>query len=390
MKRNTKKNINSIKNNPKPKNNEKIKDKENVKVSKLEKTVSRKGKRKLVFITITMLLLTYIFSYQYVIKEQSVRVSNSITKKINPIGRLVGLKLYTKGVLVIGMSEIDGKDGKVYEPYKNSGIQEGDLIKEVNGEKIENTEDLANMLNCSEGRVLDIKYQNNNDDFETKITPVITKEDKYMIGLWVRDAACGIGTLTYYNKENNSFGTLGHGLVDVDTGKLLNVKNGDIVTSKIVSIVKGERNKAGEIRGIIDDGIKIGEIEKNTMIGVYGIVTNEEYINKIILPEVSVASRNEIKIGKAKAICQLENDKEPEEYEIEIKKIYKANSKDNKSMLIKITDKKLINKTGGIIPGMSGTPIIQNGKFIGAITNVLVSNPEVGFAIFADLMLDNK
>lgn len=390
MKRKTKKNINSIKNNPKPQNNEKIKDKENVKVSKLEKTVSRKGKRKLVFITITMLLLTYIFSYQYVIKEQSVRVSNSITKKINPIGRLVGLKLYTKGVLVIGMSEIDGKDGKVYEPYKNSGIQEGDLIKEVNGEKIENTEDLANMLNCSEGRVLDIKYQNNNDDFETKITPVITKEDKYMIGLWVRDAACGIGTLTYYNKENNSFGTLGHGLVDVDTGKLLNVKNGDIVTSKIVSIVKGERNKAGEIRGIIDDGIKIGEIEKNTMIGVYGIVTNEEYINKIILPEVSVASRNEIKIGKAKAICQLENDKEPEEYEIEIKKIYKANSKDNKSMLIKITDKKLINKTGGIIPGMSGTPIIQNGKFIGAITNVLVSNPEVGFAVFADLMLDNK
>lgn len=390
MKRNTKKNINSIKNNQKPQNNEKIKDNENVKVSKLEKTVSRKGKRKLVFITITMLLLTYIFSYQYVIKEQSVRVSNSITKKINPIGRLVGLKLYTKGVLVIGMSEIDGKDGKVYEPYKNSGIQEGDLIKEVNGEKIENTEDLANMLNCSEGRVLDIKYQNNNDDFETKITPVITKEDKYMIGLWVRDAACGIGTLTYYNKENNSFGTLGHGLVDVDTGKLLNVKNGDIVTSKIVSIVKGERNKAGEIRGIIDDGIKIGEIEKNTMIGVYGIVTNEEYINKIILPEVSVASRNEIKIGKAKAICQLENDKEPEEYEIEIKKIYKANSKDNKSMLIKITDKKLINKTGGIIPGMSGTPIIQNGKFIGAITNVLVSNPEVGFAVFADLMLDNK
>lgn len=390
MKRNTKKNINSIKNNPKPKNNEKIKDNENVKVSKLEKTVSRKGKRKLVFITITMLLLSYIFSYQYVIREQSVRVSNSITKKINPIGRLVGLKLYTKGVLVIGMSEIDGKDGKVYEPYKNSGIQEGDLIKEVNGVKIENTEELANMLNCSEGRVLDIKYQNNNDDFETKITPVITKEDKYMIGLWVRDAACGIGTLTYYNKENNSFGTLGHGLVDVDTGKLLNVKNGDIVTSKIVSIVKGERNKAGEIRGIIDDGIKIGEIEKNTMIGVYGIVTNEEYINKIILPEVSVASRNEIKIGKAKAICQLENEKEPEEYEIEIKKIYKANSKDNKSMLIKITDKELINKTGGIIPGMSGTPIIQNGKFIGAITNVLVSNPEVGFAIFADLMLDNK
>ena len=337
---------------------------------------SRKYNKSLVFLMIVILIASYIFSYQYVIKMQSVRVNNAITKKINPIGRLVGLKLYTKGVLVIGMSEIDGKDGKIYEPYKNTGIQEGDLIKEVNGEKIENTEELANFLNNSNGNVLSIKYQKNNDDFETKITPVITKENKYMIGLWVRDAACGIGTLTYYDKENNSFGTLGHGLVDVDTGKLLNVKNGDIVTSKIISIVKGERNKAGEIRGIIDDGIKIGEIKKNTIIGVYGKVTNEDYINKIVLPEISVATRNEIKIGKAVAICQLENDK--------------ANSKDNKSMLIKVTDKRLINKTGGIIPGMSGTPIIQNGKFIGAITNVLVSNPEVGFAIFADLMLGNN
>lgn len=362
---------------------------ENIKIKKYKKNIKKRNNKKVITILIiAIIFLSYICSYKFIIQNESVKVSNTITKKVNLIGRLVGLKLYTKGVLVIGMSEIDGIDGKTYEPYKNTGIAEGDLIKEVDKIKIDSSEDLVKILDNSKGKNIEIKYQKNNSEFTTTITPILTKENKYMIGLWVRDAACGIGTLTYYDKENNSFGTLGHGLIDVDTGKLLNVKNGEIVTSKIISIVKGERNKAGEIRGIIDEGVKIGEIEKNTLIGVYGNVTNEDYIKKIVLSEVNVAGRNEIKIGKAKAICQLENDKKPEEYDIEIKKIYKANSKDNKSMLIKITDERLIEKTGGIIPGMSGTPIIQNGKFIGAITNVLVSNPEMGFAIFADLMIN--
>lgn len=339
-------------------------------------------------IVIFAVLCAYVFSYLYVLTKQTVTVNNSTSKKVCPIGRMVGLKMYTKGVLVIGMSEIYGIDGTTYKPYESSAIEVGDLIKEINGIKIENSQELSNIVNASDGRKLNIIFQKDNDELETTITPVKSREGIYMLGLWVRDAACGIGTLTYYDKENKKFGTLGHGLIDVDTGKLLDIKNGEIVTCKIISIVKGEKNKPGEIRGIIDEGIKIGDIEKNTLIGVYGGVTNDEYINQITLPEISVAARNEIKIGKATAICQLENDEEPKEYEIEIKKIYKSNSKDNKSMLIKVIDEELINKTGGIIPGMSGTPIIQNGKFIGAITNVLINNPEIGYAIFADLMVD--
>ena len=203
----------------------------------------------------------------------------------------------------------------------------------------------------------------------------------------MRDAAAGIGTLTYYEEATNTFAALGHGINDVDTLKLLNISNGELVTSQIVSIVKGEKGKPGEIRGIIDNGINIGTVEINSNIGVYGKVTNINYINKVKKDEVPVASRNQIKEGKAKIICQLTNENLTEEYEIEIKKIYMTNYKDNKSMLIKVTDSKLIEKTGGIIPGMSGTPIIQNGKFVGAITNVLLNDPTQGYAICADMMM---
>ena len=167
------------------------------------------------------------------------------------------------------------------------------------------------------------------------------------------------GTLTYYDEEENRFAALGHGIEDVDTGKLLDISNGELVTGKIVSIIKGTNKNAGEIRGIIDDGYEVGKVEKNTPIGVYGNVTNNYLINSVEYQSLEVASRDEIKIGKASIICELENGK-TDEYEIEIKKIYKTNYSDNKSMYIKVIDDKLINITGGIIPGMSGTPIIQN------------------------------
>jgi stage IV sporulation protein B len=346
-------------------------------------------KKKIIALSSVFVIFVTYFFINYFIenKKENMLVSGTINKKINPIGRLVGLKMYTRGVLVIGMSEIDGADGKTYKPYEGTDIKEGDFIRKINGVEINNTDELTTIVNSSNGNEIEITAEKEETTYTCKIKPVKTRDGNYMLGLWIRDAACGIGTLTYYDKSTKSFGTLGHGLIDVDTGKILNIKNGEIVTSKIVSIVKAEKDKTGEIRGIIDDGIVIGNIEKNSKIGVYGKIANENYINEISLPEVSVASRKEIKEGKAKIICQLENDEEPKEYNIEIKKVYKSNSKNNKSMLIKVTDKNLIDKTGGIIPGMSGTPIIQNGKFIGAITNVLVKNPEYGYAIFADLML---
>ena len=298
--------------------------------------------------------------------SQYLRNANiNIERRVNPIGRTIGLKLYTDGVLVIGMSEITDENDAQQEPYANSGIKEGDMIKSINGTEVHNTQELMNYINESNGNEISIKYQRDNKEIYTTIKPVKSADNSYMLGLWVRDAAAGIGTLTYYEEATNTFAALGHGINDVDTLKLLNISNGELVTSQIVSIVKGEKGKPGEIRGIIDNGINIGTVEINSNIGVYGKVTNINYINKVKKDEVPVASRNQIKEGK----------------------IYKTNYKDNKSMLIKVTDSKLIEKTGGIIPGMSGTPIIQNGKFVGAITNVLLNDPTQGYAICADMMM---
>ena len=340
-----------------------------------------------------LIILTIILFFNYTLVlsinsgEYIQYVNNSIQRTVNLIGRTIGLKLYTDGVLVVGMSEIDGIDGNKYKPYEESGIKEGDMIKTINGKTISNTDELINIINNSNGKTISIRYQRESEEIYTTINPVKSINNDYMIGLWVRDAAAGIGTLTYYEEETGSFAALGHGINDIDTNMLLNISNGELVTSQIVSIVKGKKGKPGEIRGIIEGSETIGNIEVNSSIGIYGKVTNIAYINNVKKDEVPVANRNQIKEGKATIICQLTNEDKTEEYEIEIKKIYRTNYTDNKSMLIKVTDERLIEKTGGIIPGMSGTPIVQDGKFVGAITNVLLNDPTQGYAIFADMMM---
>lgn len=306
--------------------------------------------------------------------------------KVIPLGNLIGLKLYTSGVFVVGMSEIEGDNNQKYKPYLNSGIEEGDMIVEMNNKKIENTDELVDVVSKSNGQEIQIKYVRNEEVITTSIAPIKNEANEYKLGLWVRDAAAGVGTLTFYEPTTGSFAALGHGIVDVDTGGILNIANGELVTSKLISIQKGEKNNPGEIKGSIDSGVTIGEIEKNTNFGVFGFVSNRGNLDLKKSKEYDVALRSEIKTGEAEIICELEEGKK-ETYKIEIEKIYTSNNYDNKSMLIKITDERLLEKTGGIIQGMSGAPIIQNGKFIGAITNVLVSDPTTGYAIFGDLMI---
>ena len=283
------------------------------------------------------------------------------------------------------MSQISTISNEKTKPYENSGIEQGDMIVAVNNKEVSTTEELIEEVNKSNGNSVKIKYLKNNETQETSITPVKSK-DNYKIGLWVRDAAAGVGTLTFYEPSTNSFMALGHGISDIDTEKIVEISNGELITANIISIKKGEKGNPGEIKGTIDCGNKIGEISKNTNLGVYGNVTNKNYLDIDYSNELEVAARNEIKEGKAQIICQLDNDGK-KEYDIEIKKIYTTNNEDNKSMLIKVTDENLLNKTGGIIQGMSGAPIIQNGKFIGAVTNVLVNDPTQGYAVFADMMI---
>lgn len=318
------------------------------------------------------------------IKVKDVNVSVMPKTTVIPIGTAIGMKLYTKGVLVVGVSQINTDNNEKIKPYENSGIEQGDTILEVNNNEVTNTNELIQEVNDSNGNPVKIKYLRNNQTKETSITPV-KSDNQYKIGLWVRDAAAGIGTLTFYEPSTDLFMALGHGISDIDTEKIVDIANGELITANIISIQKGTKGTPGEVRGTIDTGNKIGDISKNTNLGVYGKVTNKNYL-PVEQQEMEVATRSQIKEGKAQIICQLDNSG-PKSYEIEIEKIYSMNNQDNKSMLIKVTDKELINKTGGIIQGMSGAPVIQDGKFVGAVTNVLVNDPTQGYAIFADMMI---
>lgn len=302
-----------------------------------------------------------------------------------PLGNAIGMKLYTKGVLVVGMSQIETDKNEKKKPYENSGIEQGDTILEINNNIVGNTEELIKEVENSKGNTINIKYLRDDKTMQTDITPVKSK-NTYKIGLWVRDAEAGVGTLTFYEPSTNLFMALGHGISDIDTEEIVNIANGELVTANIVSITKGRKGYPGEIRGTIDEGKTIGTIYKNTNFGVYGMVKNKNYLEADLTQEMEVAPRNEIKEGKAQIICQLENSTK-KKYDIEIEKVYINNNQNNKSMLIKITDKELLEKTGGIIQGMSGAPIIQEEKFVGAVTNVLVNDPTQGYGVFADIMI---
>lgn len=305
-------------------------------------------------------------SFFNIFKLKEINVNVISKTKVIPMGNAIGMKLYTDGVLVVGMSEIEGK-----KPYENSGIKEGDRIVQIDKKAIDNTEDLMEAVNKCSGKEISVKYIRDNTTITTSIKPIKNSGNQYKIGLWVRDAAAGVGTLTFYEPSSGMFGTLGHGILDVDTSELIKIANGELVTTNILNITKGKKGDPGEIRGTIESGHTIGNIDKNTSFGVFGTLNKTPYINIQNNDEIEVALREEIKIEDAQIICELENGKR-EKYNIKIQKVFLNNNKDNKSMLIKITDEKLLEKTGGIIQGMSGAPIIQNGKFIGAVTHVFV------------------
>ena len=309
------------------------------------------------------------------IKVKQVNVTILPEVEVIPIGKIVGLKLYTSGILVVGINE---------NILNESDIKEGDAIISINNEKVESIENIKSIVEKSNGEDLLVKYIRDNDEIlVSTISPVKTEDNSYKLGLWVKEGATGVGTISFYNPETNDFAALGHGVYDKDTGELLKIEEGTLLNSKVISISKGEYGMPGEIKGALIEDDKLGDIEKNTEFGIYGSLN----INNISSNDkIKVASRSEIKKGLAYILCSIDGN-EPKEYEIEIENINIENNINNRSMKIRITDEELIEKKGGIICGMSGCPIIQNGKLIGVVTNVLVNNSEVGYGVFADLML---
>lgn len=277
------------------------------------------------------------------INLKEVKVDTISNTKVIPLGNTIGIKLYSDGVLVIGMTEIKGE-----KPYEDTGIKEGDLIIAVDNVEITTTDELIECVNNSKGENLQIKYIRDGIEYMAYIEPVKTDDDKYKIGLWVRDGAVGIGTATYYEPTTGNIATLGHGIIDSDTDKLITIESGELVTSTITKIKKGEKGNPGEIRGTINSSELLGDINQNTRFGIYGTLTNTNQLGINENNSMEVALIEEIEEGDATILLTLE-DNIRKEYKIKIKKIYKNNTQDNKSMLIEITDKELIEKTGGII-----------------------------------------
>lgn len=308
---------------------------------------------------------------------------------VYPGGQPVGIKLNTKGALVIALSDIEINEKKVQSPAAVCGIQIGDSIIKINGTSIKNSEDISTLINRCDGKDVTITVNRRGEAIDFKVSPVLSKSDeKYKIGLWVRDSTAGVGTLTFYDPKTKGFAALGHPITDIDTGNIMSVENGEVVSSNIVSVRKGAKGNPGELRGIfINEQNSLGVITNNTECGIFG-KGNDGLINEKNNKLMRVGLKNEVKLGKAQILTTIEGN-EPKLYDIVIEKLLPQETPGSKSMIIKITDPAFVEKTGGIVQGMSGSPIIQNNKIVGAVTHVLINKPDTGYGIYMDWMLQD-
>jgi stage IV sporulation protein B len=327
-------------------------------------------------------------SFLGIVPLKSVAVK-SIPSEITlyPGGQPVGVKLSTKGVLVVALSDIENESGKNISPGAVSGIQVGDSIIKINNVAINSTEQVSKIVASSQGKELSLAVIRKGNELQKKIKPIKGSSDnKYKIGLWIRDSTAGVGTLTFYDEKSKKFAALGHPITDADTGTILSISSGQIVSSSIVSVRKGARGNPGELKGIfVDEDITLGDVFKNTDCGIFGS-TNKDLINNKYSKPMKIGLRNEIKEGPAQIITTIDGE-EPKAYSIEIQKLLQQDTPGPKSMVIKVTDPVLLEKTGGIVQGMSGSPIIQNDKIVGAVTHVLINKPDVGYGIYIEWML---
>ncbi len=293
-------------------------------------------------------------------------------------GYPLGFTFKCNGVLVVAISNDN-----------STNLLEGDIIKKIENFEVFSVENISEILNqkLDASKELNLTILRKTEEQKAKIKPIYDDvSKKYKLGLWIRDDAAGVGTLTYVRKDNLRFGALGHPVCDIDTGSIMPVSTGSVYKCNIVGYKKGAKGSPGELTGLfLRNGSVYGTLDKNIKSGVYGTFKNER-LDFVKEKEVEVADRSEVKSGKATIRCTVDG-YEPQEYEIEIVKTYFQTGRDTKSMFIRVTDKELLKRTGGIVQGMSGSPIIQNGKLVGAVTHVFVSDPTKGYGIFADLMI---
>ena len=308
----------------------------------------------------------------------------SETQTVIPMGRAVGIKLFSDGVLVVGFSEIPTESGNA-APAKECGLREGDIITHINSEEVDTIEQVQSLLQDLEGDQMSIRCLRGEKQIQMTVQAAKCASDgTYKLGAWIRDSMAGIGTMTFVDPESGTFGALGHGINDVDTAMLMPLQSGGIMEASVTDVKKGTKGAPGELHGAFQTGEDIGTLWANTEGGVFGELSDQELIQG--LKPLEVAAPSEIQVGPATILSSIAGEK-VEEYAVEITKVYLAEDGDTRDLMLTVTDPKLLESTGGIVQGMSGSPILQNGKIIGAVTHVLVNDPTTGYGIFLENML---
>ena len=298
-----------------------------------------------------------------------------------PGGTPFGIKMFTQGVMVVGMSDVT-VDGRQVNPAKECGLRTGDVLLSVGGKSVSTNEEVGEIISASEGREIPVRFTREGVEQTTTLLPVLSSSDgQYKAGMWVRDSTAGIGTLTYYHPAGQYFVGLGHAVCDVDTNEEMPLGTGEAVSISITGVTKGVAGIPGELRGMFTGDPAFGTLLANTETGIYGKAS----LSPVTAKPVRLATASEVKTGEATVLTTLSGS-EPEEYAITIEKICTGDNSTTRNLIVHVTDERLLEKTGGIVQGMSGSPILQDGKLIGAVTHVFVNDPTRGYAIFAENM----
>ena len=331
---------------------------------------------------------SYIIEYKLLgmipLKEAQVEVIKPAY--VIPGGIPIGIYMETEGILIIGTGEVTGMDGLTYEPAYRI-VQRGDYLKAINGTAVSDKEELIEAVNAQGGEDVILDLERDGEPLQVKIEAVRTGQEEYKLGIWVRDNTQGIGTLTFLTK-GGSFGALGHGVNDVDTGGLLKISQGALYDTNIMDIKKGEKGTPGELSGLIRyrQELICGELTDNTPVGIFGNGEDRLY-EKVEAEPLQIGYKQEIELGEAFVRSSVSG--EVKDYRVEILEIHGKDEDMNKGIILKVTDPELLDLTGGIVQGMSGSPIIQNGKLVGAVTHVFVQDSTKGFGVFIENMLEH-
>lgn len=322
--------------------------------------------------------------FLHVVPVKQVKVTTAQAGTVYISGEAFGIKLYTDGVIVVGTQSVDTGEGTT-DPAAGAGIQVGDVITEIDGQPVYSAEEVRNVLNDNNGLTYSVRLKRDGRYKTFQLTPVYSpREGCYKAGMWVRDSTAGIGTITFYNPESGVFASLGHPINDVDTNELMPLLEGEAVRTEVVNVQRAGTGSTGSLWCEFKTD-SIGTLQENTAIGLYGSYN--------AIPETAqpfpVASRQEVRKGSAQMLSTVEGT-QPQLYEVEITKISYNKEHEQRDIVLKVTDEALLQKTGGIVQGMSGSPILQNGKLVGALTHVIVNNPEKGYAVFAQTMYEKS